>query len=190
MGVRVSPVPPLKKKNGMAQVNLEKEKWFIEQVRIGRIFFDGTNFVSRKTATVFKVPNSKGYIRISLQCPLTKKIHSIMAHRLIWVLTYGQSEDTSLVLNHIDGNKLNNAISNLELVTHKRNIDHAIATGLINIPKAEDRSNAKFTNSQVREFRRLFDTGQISIDQIAERVGCHPVTVNYMVNRKTYQSVK
>lgn len=113
-----------------------------------------------------------------------------MAHRLIWVLTHGQSEDTSLVLNHIDGNKLNNAISNLELVTHKRNINHAIQTGLIPVSKGEDRPNAKFTNEQVREFRRLYALGEISIEEIAERVGCHVVTVNYMVNYKTYKSIQ
>lgn len=174
----------------MAQVNLEKEKWFIEQVRIGRIFFDGTNFVSSKTATVFTVPNSKGYIQISLQCPLTKKIHSIMAHRLIWVLTYGQSEDTSLVINHIDGNKLNNAISNLELVTQKININHAVDTGLSYFPKAEERSNAKFTNDQVREFRRLFANGEISVEGIRLITEAHRKTIEDMLNRKTYKSIE
>lgn len=174
----------------MAQVNLEKEKWFIEQVHIGRIFFDGTNFVNTKSGKVYTVANSRGYIQISLQCPLTKKIHSIMAHRLIWVLTYGQSEDTSLVINHIDGNKLNNAISNLELVTHKRNIDHANELGLVNHTKAEDKPNAKFTNEQVREFRRMFSNGEISVEGIMKIADCHKLTVEYMLSYKTYQSVK
>ena len=174
----------------MAQVNLEKEKWFIEQVRIGRIFFDGTNFVNTKSGKVYTVANSRGYIQISLQCPLTKKIHSIMAHRLIWVLTYGQSEDTSLVLNHLDGNKLNNAISNLELVTQKRNIDHAVETGLSYFPKAEDKPNAKFTNDQVREFRRLFANGEISVEGIRLITDAHRKTIEDMLNRKTYKSIE
>ena len=113
-----------------------------------------------------------------------------MAHRLIWVLTYGQSEDTSLVLNHLDGNKLNNAISNLELVTQKRNIDHAVETGLSYFPKAEDKPNAKFTNDQVREFRRLFANGEISVEGIRLITDAHRKTIEDMLNRKTYKSIE
>jgi hypothetical protein len=113
-----------------------------------------------------------------------------MAHRLIWVLTHGQSEDNSLVLNHIDGNKLNNTISNLELVTHKRNIRHAMEIGLSYFPKGEDKPNAKFTNEQVREFRRLYALGEISIEEIMNIVECHNLTVEYMLMYKTYKSVE
>lgn len=39
------------------------------------------------------------------------------------------------VVNHIDGNKQNNDISNLEWCSAKYNVHHAFITGLVNIPK-------------------------------------------------------
>lgn len=38
------------------------------------------------------------------------------AHRIVWVLTYG-SIDPELVIDHLDGNPLNNSIENLRLTT-------------------------------------------------------------------------
>lgn len=41
-------------------------------------------------------------------------------HRIIWLLTYG-SLDSSLFIDHLDGNSLNNCISNLEAKTQQGN---------------------------------------------------------------------
>lgn len=52
----------------------------------------------------------------------TIKINNIEypAHRLIWIYHYG-SIDNDLVIDHIDGNKSNNDINNLRLVTQQQN---------------------------------------------------------------------
>lgn len=44
----------------------------------------------------------------------------LQCHRVVWLLTYG-SIDSNLVIDHIDGNPLNNLLSNLQLVSHKQN---------------------------------------------------------------------
>ena len=47
------------------------------------------------------------------------------AHRVVVYLRDGVSNDNKLVVNHIDGNPLNNSSSNLELISHQRNSNHS-----------------------------------------------------------------
>ena len=54
-------------------------------------------------------------------------------------------------INHIDGDKLNSHISNLEWCTAEDNLRHAWMNNLQ--PYGEDRPNAQFTSEEVREIR-------------------------------------
>lgn len=59
-------------------------------------------------------------------------------HRLV-LMTFGSSPiNDKMQVNHIDGNKDNNHISNLEWVTNKENVIHAYQNNLINVPKGKD----------------------------------------------------
>lgn len=57
--------------------------------------------------------DSKGYAFISIQG--TK----LLAHRAAWAMTYGECPKKHI--DHIDGNKANNRISNLRVCTHNQN---------------------------------------------------------------------
>lgn len=69
-----------------------------------------------------------GYLRVVL-CNNGNKtyenIHSLVAQQFIGDIA------SPYVINHIDGNKINNAIDNLEIVTVKENTEHAHKNGLI-----------------------------------------------------------
>ena len=69
-----------------------------------------------------------GYYRVALH---GKKyyVHRLVAHG------FKDCEPHSWDVNHIDGDKTNNHISNLELCTRKENIHHAIEHGLFHISK-------------------------------------------------------
>lgn len=54
-----------------------------------------------------------------------------LVHRLIANAFIGFNMDSNLEVNHIDGNKNNNKIDNLEIVSHADNMRHAWQAGLI-----------------------------------------------------------
>lgn len=93
------------------------------------IIYDNGNIYSTKTNSFIKGEiTSHGYKRVTLF--LNKKRKRFMLHRLI-MLTFNPIENADkMQVNHIDGNKLNNNIENLEWCTPSENIRHAIKTGL------------------------------------------------------------
>jgi len=73
-------------------------------------------------------------------------------------------------VNHIDGNKLNNHISNLEMATAKENTLHSFKTGLQVSLKGENRWNAKLTNEDVTIIKSLLLKGEKGVS-IAKKFG-------------------
>ena len=54
-------------------------------------------------------------------------------------------------INHKDGDKSNNDLSNLEWCSHSQNYRHAVENGLLSHAKGEYASNSKLTEKQVLE---------------------------------------
>lgn len=110
---------------------------------------------------------------------ISVKIHRLIAEAFI------PNPDNKPHINHIDGNKLNNAISNLEWCTHKENMQHAWNTGLSKPLRGEFGSGAKLTASQVLEIRELSKT--IRATKIAPMYGVHHATIRSIILRKTWK---
>lgn len=62
-----------------------------------------------------------GYLRVLLLCTDGKR-HRFQLHRVIWYYFNGEIPD-ELIVNHIDECKTNNALSNLNLLTPKQNLN-------------------------------------------------------------------
>lgn len=92
----------------------------------------------------------RGYLQISL-CKGGKKtmwrVHRLVAQAFI------PNPENKPQVNHIDGDKANNIVTNLEWNTSEENIRHAHSNGLSNHPKGEDSATAKLTWNDIRYIR-------------------------------------
>ena len=94
-------------------------------------------------------------------------------HRVVALLFIGPCHP-GIEVNHIDGNKMNNRVENLEYVTRKQNIAHAAKCGLIRF--GEELHNAKLKRVDVLKIREIKKTTRLSYKKIAALFGVTPVT--------------
>ncbi|NWA63019.1 HNH endonuclease [Pantoea sp. B9002] len=86
--------------------------------------------INTKTGRILKTNiNSAGYERLTIKAG-NKKVHSYRVHRLIAEQFIPNDDALKNTVNHIDGNKLNNSIENLEWCSLEDNIRHAFSSGL------------------------------------------------------------
>lgn len=114
---------------------IEGTKGFIEVSNEGRV-----RSLLRGTPRILKTSiDSKGYHRIRVTIEREKKgfkLHREVAKAFI-PNPYNKPQ-----VNHKDGNKNNNSVSNLEWVTNKENVHHAIKNGMwVSVIEGSKREN-------------------------------------------------
>ena len=116
------------------------------------------NVRNKRTGTVRKQTDRKGYRKIRING------RDVSIHRLV-ADSFFDGDHSDLQVNHIDGNKANNHISNLEWVTPSENVKHAYNNGLKHFSggpeymKVMDESTGKKYDSAVDCARDIGGTG-------------------------------
>lgn len=88
--------------------------------------FRGVNKAYRNNYNLKPVDNGKGYLRIKLS--KDGKSKRIMLHRII-AEAFIKNTKNYKVVNHINGNKYDNSIQNLEWCTQSDNCKHSVKLG-------------------------------------------------------------
>lgn len=150
---------------------------------------DGKIFSTRKTKIPKQLstkPDKKtGYIFVMFN--INGKTYRKTVHRLVAKAFIANTENKPQV-NHIDGDKSNNDISNLEWCTHQENVQHAYDTGL-NIPiKSAKTYNAKLTDKTCRELIQLLFDG-LSNEEIGEKFNLHSRYVSLIRGKKRWKEL-
>lgn len=120
----------------------------------------------------------KGYLRANIGGTI-RQLHRVVAE------TWLDNLENKPQVNHIDGNKLNNAVLNLEWVTNQENRDHAVATGL---QARGSTVSKKLTELDVQAIREKLAVGLTQL-AIADMFGICQQTVSNIVLRKTWTHV-
>ena len=135
--------------------------------------------------------NHEGYYSLCLMPngkngkPKGIKIHILVAKAFIL------NPENKPQVNHIDGNKLNNNVSNLEWCTGKENMQHAFKNNLVTIHKGENSPQAKLTNEQaswIREHYILRDS-VFGARALGRKFGVAHNTILEILQNKSYKNI-
>lgn len=107
-------------------------------------------------------------------------------HKMITLAFYGERKAGQQV-NHIDGNKLNNSIKNLEYCTFRENIDHSVVNGLQKPRRGELNGMAKLTQDDVlaiRNHAKTCGSRYYGRKTLAEKYGVSPAHIKDIVTKR------
>lgn len=101
---------------------------------------------------------SHGYIQFNLYDKENKNFAARNLHRII-AMAFIPNPENKPEVNHIDANPSNNSLSNLEWVTHKENIVHAVKIGLLRDQKGQKNNMVVLSDDDVIKIKTMLKNG-------------------------------
>ena len=153
---------------GRYEVSLSGE---VRSILTGRILKPGTQSRGYQTVVLYDGSSPKR--------PQSKTVHSLVAEAFL-----GPRPD-KMTINHLDGDKSNNRLDNLEYCSMSDNARHAVAHGLLAPPRSH---TAKLNEHQVKLIRAIFASKPPRGTQacLARALDVTPNTIRDVANGKHY----
>ena len=133
---------------------IDKDWRVIEGYDGGYCVSERGEFWSRKRKRYLVQHLNKGYLRIALTHKNKRRTFS--SHKLVAEAFLGKKPE-GCIINHKDFNKQNNNVSNLEYITQKENIRHAVRGG-VHITGSRV-AHSKLTDEKVLVIKELIAKG-------------------------------
>ena len=124
-----------------------------------------------------------GYCQVALWSG--EKRFNLLIHRLVARAFIGSCPD-GMEVNHIDGDKENNDVGNLEYVTRSDNIRHAYQLGLRS-QAGENNNQAILTQKDVEQIRKEYIPYKKPLRIFAKRYGISCQAVHLIIQGKNWQ---
>lgn len=117
----------------------------------------------------------------------TRKTRHERVHRIVASL-YIPNPDDKLYVNHINGNKLDNRVLNLEWCTMSENHRHAFKTGIRSAVRGSKAGGSKLKESDIPEIFKM-RINLFEMKDIAKKFGIGISCVSAILNRRTWTHV-
>lgn len=123
-----------------------------------------------------------GYAYTSLSDRANGRRLKVFVHKIICAAFLGERPE-GLQINHINNNRADNRIANLEYVTAKQNCQHRKVHGTF--PTGENNGRARLTAEQVAEIRKRRASGE-KLLPLSIEYGVHKNTIWWITSGKTW----
>ena len=131
--------------------------------------------------------NVEGYAVIKLTRKDKGKIYPI--HKLL-AQAFIPNPENKPIVNHKDGNKMNNNLDNLEWVTHSENVKHSYKMGLIKPKRGSENVQSKLSEEEVFYIRKNYKyrDEEFNAHKLAQKFGVATSTIYRVVNNECYKN--
>lgn len=182
-------------------MELSDEKWMSVNVKGYEAFYEVSDkgrvrsldrIVSKdrhiKGRVLKSTLNNDGYPMIVMSVDNAQK--TIAVHRLVATSWLRSGMKKGYQVNHIDGDKTNNHLENLEWVTASRNVIHSLELGLRVMAKGEERPSSKYNERIVRNILSLYYKDIMLPKEIGTLLGIHEKYVVLLYKGKRWRHVR